>query len=87
MNHAQRIEDYLRENDALDSVWEINDLLPEYGQGDVCISVHWGDWKHSHGYLDYLMRQFGYQRIDEVVTEENGSDCYSSDHYYKNTNN
>jgi hypothetical protein len=28
------------------------------------------------------MRYLGYTEIGNEVTEENGSDCYSADHYY-----
>lgn len=48
----------------------------------VTISIIWGDWKHSHGYCDYLMSLLGYRPLREVVTEQNGSDAYSSIHYY-----
>ena len=48
----------------------------------VILSISWGDWKHDHGWCDNLMSYIGYTCKDEVVTEENGSDCYSSDHYY-----
>lgn len=49
----------------------------------VSIEIEWGDWKHEHGYADYIMQQHGFKKIDEDVTEEDGSDCYSSIHYYK----
>lgn len=53
---------------------------PKYDE--AYISIHWGDWKHEHGYADYIMEANGFTKIDEVVTEEDGSDCYSSYHYY-----
>ena len=31
---------------------------------------------------DHLMSTIGYLCVDEQVTEENGSDTYSADHYY-----
>ena len=46
------------------------------------ISVSWGDWKHDHGWLDSLMNYLGYEAFNEIVTEENGSDCYSADHIF-----
>lgn len=46
------------------------------------ISIDWGDWKHDHGYCDYLMQQAGYTCIAEQVTEEDGSDTYSAIHRY-----
>ena len=48
----------------------------------VIIYISWGDWKHSHLRVDYLMKQLGYILVNEDVTEENGDDCYSSIHYY-----
>ena len=48
----------------------------------ICVSISWGDWKHDHGYLRCLMSYIGYTEGDEIVTEENGSDCYSSVHYF-----
>lgn len=48
----------------------------------VVIEIEWGDWKHEHGYADYVMKQNGFTKIKEEVTEEDGSDCYSSNHYY-----
>ncbi len=57
----------------------------ESPEGTVIVSVEWGDWKHSHAYLDKLMERLGYTKIHEAVTEENGSDCYSSDHHFIKT--
>lgn len=49
----------------------------------IAIEIEWGDWKHDHGYSDYLMAEMGYKCTDEKVTEEDGSDCYSSVHFYE----
>ena len=49
---------------------------------EIAIEFEWGDWKHEHGYADYVMREHGFIKTDEQVTEEDGSDCYSSIHYY-----
>lgn len=56
---------------------------PDYDGIRVCISVRWGDWKHEHGYLRYLLIENGYDYDGEVVTEDDGSDCYCADHYVK----
>ena len=48
----------------------------------VAIEIIWGDWKHDHAYADYVMKQNGFTKIHEEVTEEDGSDCASSIHYY-----
>lgn len=71
----EEIKNYLDENEVYPD--EVN------GGGDhVSVTIEWGDWKHSHGYCDEVMEEIGYQLDDEEVTEENGSDCYSSIHYY-----
>lgn len=59
--------------------------VSESPDGTVIVSVEWGDWKHSHAYLDKLMERIGYTKDNETVTEENGSDCYSSDHHFTKT--
>lgn len=50
----------------------------------VAVEVIWGDWKHEHGRLDYLMKKNfpSLRSIHTVTTEEDGSDCYSAIHYY-----
>ena len=72
-----KIRSFLKENDYYD--WEEMDQIDD---DKIAISVSWGDWKHSHLRLDYLMKQLGYILIKEEETEENGDDCYSSIHYY-----
>lgn len=52
---------------------------------ETIIGISWGDWKHDHGYLVELMKHIGYEEYDEIVTEEDGSDCYSSEHYFRKT--
>ena len=56
-------------------VWSTNGLIK--------IEIEWGDWKHNHLFVDHLMKAIGYTKIDERVTEEDGSDCYSATHTYK----
>lgn len=76
---AQEIYNYLREKDAdFDEVYatQIN------GFSCLIVEVNWGDWKHSHGYLDYLMKEKHIMKIGEDVTEEDGSDTYSAIHIY-----
>ena len=50
---------------------------------EIYIEIEWGDWKHEHGYADYVMKTKGFRKTNEEVTDEDGSDCYSSVHYYK----
>ena len=48
----------------------------------VVVNIDWGDWKHSHLWARDLMQYLGYVQVGEVVTEEDGSDCYSAEHTY-----
>lgn len=48
----------------------------------LCLEINLGDWKHEHGLADCLMSELGYHKLCEDVTEEDGSDTYSSIHYY-----
>ena len=41
-----------------------------------------GDWKHEHGYIDYLMGEIGLRKMGEKDVEENGDDWYKSTHVY-----
>lgn len=61
-----------------------NDICCEVGKEGPVVSVDitWGDWKHEHGLCDVLMSYIDYRILNEVLTEENGSDCYSSIHFY-----
>lgn len=74
------------------TVSEIKKILDDAGiSGDVeqcsipylvAVTIYWGDWKHDHGYLKYLMEQQGLTQVKEELIEENGSDCYSSTHIF-----
>ena len=70
-----RVVSYLKENDA-----DYNGLTQT--ESGFEISVCWGDWKHSHIFLDNLMRELGYILDYEQITEECGDDSYSSIHIY-----
>ena len=72
--------------DIINKIYEDNDIWYEFScisRNEVAINVEWGDWKHDHGYIDYLMEENGFINLGECVTEENGSDCYSSIHFYR----
>lgn len=62
---------------------KISGEVDVYPDGEVTVLIEWGDWKHEHGYLRYLMQQNGFRETDENVTEEDGSDCYSAIHTFK----
>lgn len=77
-----------------DKVDEVNKIFKAHNVGlnaeivsleseEAQIYIEWGDWKHEHGYADYVMNCNGFCKVYEKVTEEDGSDCYSSIHHYK----
>lgn len=76
---ASIVIQYLTEKEA-----DFFEVYPTELNGFPCliVEVNWGDWKHSHGYLDYLMKEKHFLKIREDVTEEDGSDCYSANHIY-----
>lgn len=49
----------------------------------IDVNVEWGDWKHSHEYCDYIMKQKGWELESESIYDEDDSDCYCSTHTYK----
>lgn len=58
----------------------------------VEVEIIWGDWKHDHAFVDWVFRQISgsliygeralIEKADERITEEDGSDCYSSIHKF-----
>ena len=49
----------------------------------LIICVEWGDWKHDHLALEQIAEEATHPiKTSEVVTEEDGSDCFSADHYF-----
>ena len=41
-----------------------------------------GDWKHDHGYVDYVMKELGCLKVDEQVHFDTGDDWYPSTHTF-----
>ena len=76
MTIEKYIEKIFKEND----VWYEVDYSTN---NEIMIFVEYGDWKHDHLFIDYLMEKNGFLKTDEVLTWEDGSDCYSSVHHYK----
>lgn len=70
------IHDFLNDN----GVWA--DVYSQMEGNIVIVNIDWGDWKHSHLWARDLMQYLGYVQVGEVVTEEDGSDCYSAEHTY-----
>jgi hypothetical protein len=73
--NVQEIQKYLQDHKIYAEVWEQND--------QVVVSIEWGDWKHDHLYCVHLMKEKGYDHTWERVTEEDGSDCYSAEHFFE----
>ena len=57
--------------------WDV--VIPDSA---VEIHVEWGDWKHDHLHLKWVMEQNGFIYMGQNTTEEDGSDTYSADHIY-----
>ena len=68
---------YLMDNGVYAGVSHYSTEVPA-----IVVSIERGDWRHSHIWATDLMEYLGYTEIGNEVTEENGSDCYSADHYY-----
>lgn len=79
MNEVEKIQKELDKYDI--SVVEIDEAVKS-----IRITIR-GDWKHSHLATDWVMKNLGYTLDEEIVTEEDGSDWYSSMHYYSKHNN
>ena len=54
----------------------------EHENGCISIEIEWGDWKHDHIYLVNVMKENGYIRISNVITEENGTDAYTAEYLF-----
>ena len=50
----------------------------------VAVEIVCGDWEKAHCYADKIMRENGFVKVDEKMTDEGTSNCYSSIHYYIN---
>ena len=58
------------------------EIYPKADLPVIAVEITWGDWKHDHGFVDYKMKELGALKLGEETTEENGSDTYSSIHYF-----
>ena len=79
METIRKIEEAMRENGLTGEVGLFDPHAP-FNVYEVAIS--WGDWKHDHWRLDKIIEKIGGVHFNTLVTEENGSDCYSATHYY-----
>ena len=75
----KKIYELMTENHIMGEVVDYNDQMRM-----IAVEVRWGDWKHEHWRMDWLMKEnfTDLRSIHEVTTEDDGSDCYSAIHYY-----
>lgn len=75
---CNKVDSKLREGGVYADVYPYGSELPVF-----VVDIHWGDWKHDHARAKWLIEQMGgYHLISSVVTEDNGSDCYSAEHRF-----
>jgi len=69
----------------IQEIFKKNNFRYDYAVQDniVVVTIEWGDWKHDHTAIDYVMKQNGFSVMGEQITEEDGSDCYSSIHTFR----
>ena len=58
-------------------------FIQDVVEGVVGVDVEWGDWKHDHARVDWILAEAGFTKVSETLYEEDGSDCYSAAHFYK----
>jgi hypothetical protein len=77
MDRQKKIYDLMKENKLFGEIVDERENM-------IAIEISWGDWKHEHLRLDWMMQDNfdNIQSIHNVTTEEDGSDCYSAIHYY-----
>ena len=76
MSQVQEIQVAFKKHQlSVNEIYEIED-------NEILVCISWGDWKRQHLACDHIMRQLGYDKVQEVVTESNGDDAYSSEHSY-----
>ena len=77
------INQKLNENHIYEEAfWRTTDGMTDY---EIEISIDRGDWKHDHLRVKHIIREVLGNNLKgehEVVTWEDGSDCYSAIHYF-----
>lgn len=69
----------------LKRIWNENNLTYDYFiqfDGSIDVYVEWGDWKHDHLFINFIMKKNNYRLVSERTTEEDGDDAYSSIHKF-----
>lgn len=74
-NLVNEVDKLLNDNNLYYNVFDAED-------NTVAIEVE-GDWKHDHAYLNNFMQEHGFVFNGEDSVENNGTDFYTSTHYFK----
>ena len=73
--------------DTLETIFKENDFYYDYdctsNPWTAEIRVTYGDWKHDHLRLNYIMSKNNYIFIKENEIGTSDDDSYSSTHYFK----
>jgi hypothetical protein len=80
------IEDELKLADKVEKYLADNYFYPAdvFAAGTrVMVEIKDGHWKHAHRFCDVVMDEIGYTLVEEEVTAEDGSDCYSAIRHYE----
>lgn len=77
MDEENKAQKFLEDNGVYAEVYRKFPNIPT-----IVVSILWGDWKHEHLWARDLMSYLGYKEIGDRVTQEDGSDCYSAEHYF-----
>ena len=77
MSKVDKINELMRNNSLHGEVYDESDNV-------VAVEIIWGDWKHNHLRLDWLVQKEmpELKKVQEEVTEEDGSDCYCAIHRF-----
>ena len=77
MSKADKINEIMRKHNLHGEAYDESDRV-------VAVEIHWGDWKHNHLRLKWLVEEGmpDLKKVQEEVTEENGTDCYSAIHRF-----
>ena len=76
MDKIQQIQAAFKEAElSVDEIYQIE-------ENEILVCISWGDWKHHHLACEQIMKRLGYIQVQEIITEDDGSDCYSAEHTF-----
>ena len=78
LDMVKTVHDLMRENNLYGEVYSNRD-----NPNIVYVDISWGDWKHDHAKLDYLVKTvLKCWKCFTTTLEQDGSDCYSARHTF-----